>query len=1037
MSPPSPKKKNGGNPSAPRQIRFVATDGQPQTKRRRVNAACLTCRRRKIRCSGEQPVCKTCSDYKHVCLGYTESTAHLRTQSDSASRAPPRLSAPNELTDQNASRAIESSSPEPVPTAIPKAATDKSSKTKASGSKDISSLGDTPSFANKELDTQAVGDSPASGRTSVSSGSRTHVPYFRYFGPTAIVPGFKQMVVQVRGSRKSNPSTSSDSPSPIRSPKPSDIPTRPLATTTDSRDSGDANIPFYDRDDALPVSNLVSHLCELFFAHLGCSFPFIQRERFLQDLKEKRVDTMLVDAVCSLAARFSIHPSLGPPQAPPIDRLQPPLDDKKWDRGLPFGHRAMSALVDSLPCPTLSAVQACLLLAYEQFGSNHDSGLWMYLGISIRMAQDLGLQKLQGLKHNYGKTGVMPSEVMTGHAGKLREEQYDDLHVHLTPNTIPQLSVEERARERERVDSFWSIFFLDRVISSGTGRPVTLRDEDIELCFPLQSESQLPNGWPAPFPPLIRIIHLYGRVTDLINGIQDVKLVTPDTLKMLAGMESDLTGIYQRLSPRLHFNAANFQAYVKAKEGTNFILLHFWFHTLIVLLHQPTLLNSFGGSIQHLYPNSRVLSMSSAKTIADILSFSELVDGKSFIGNPFTSQPMYIAACAFLMESAYYASPSSGAGSNPQPLLANQSSGFVMPTMETSNGTKRKSTAKHILLASAAKENYQRCYKALKALYTYWEGTGYILTVLDQKAKGIVDPLLYAVEDMENTGTVPGQPLGPGSWRAGKARAESGFDTERAAGAADISSDGKWSPHIDPSQAIGWALTGATNSSQPNLSLLYQMSTTEAESPPNRPTYSSQYSHSYPVVPTNTEGPSSTYPHSIAPTRGHEEMTPSLTTANAKYPNVQPRTISTDPSYYMGMHSTYPESNTRTTRPVQTAQSTFPGMLPSGLPTSHMDTQPSAYNYSIPQTTAENQNRNQMGSVDPGADLQPTMDDASGMMIGSHEVDMNSIHHQDSFPFVNGEILPWLEYLPQDVLSFFGDHQNYPLMSPDDVSQPP
>lgn len=39
MSPPSPKKKNGGNNSGPRQIRFVATDGQPQTKRRRVNAA--------------------------------------------------------------------------------------------------------------------------------------------------------------------------------------------------------------------------------------------------------------------------------------------------------------------------------------------------------------------------------------------------------------------------------------------------------------------------------------------------------------------------------------------------------------------------------------------------------------------------------------------------------------------------------------------------------------------------------------------------------------------------------------------------------------------------------------------------------------------------------------------------------------------------------------------------------------------------------------------------------------------------------------
>lgn len=222
--------------------------------------------------------------------------------------------------------------------------------------------------------------------------------------------------------------------------------------------------------------------------------------------------------------------------------------------------------------------------------------------------------------------------------------------------------------------------------------------------------------------------------------------------------------------------------------------------------------------------------------------------------------------------------------------------------------------------------------------------------------------------------------------------------------------------------AIGWALTGATNSSQPNLSLLYQMSTTEAESSPNRPTYSSQYSHSYPVLPTNAgEGPSSSYAQSIAPARTHEEMTPSLKT-NAKYPNVHARTTSTDASYYMGMNSTYPESNMRTTRPVQTTQSTFPGMLPPGLPTSHMDTQPSAYNYSIPQATS---------------DLQPGMDDANGMMIGSHEVDMNSINQQDSLPFVNGEILPWLEYLPQDVLSFFGDHQNYPLMSPDDVSRPP
>ncbi|KAJ5682841.1 hypothetical protein N7462_006006 [Penicillium macrosclerotiorum] len=1046
MSPPSPKKKSGGAPSGPRQIRFVATDGQPQTKRRRVNAAFtlvvspVAGARFVVRensqslADAHHPplVCKTCSDYKHVCLGYTESTAHLRSQSDSASRAP--AVPPPTDSSQRTNRAVESCSPEPPPAPVitPKVNTEKSPQVpKQTVPKDGSSR-DTTTRTNKESDSLAAGDSPESSRTSMSSSNRTHVPYFRYFGPTAIVPGFKQMVVQVRGSRKSNPSMSSESLSPLRSPKPSDVHVGLSAPTADTRDTRDSNtIPFYDRDDALAVPNLVYHLCDLFFAHLGCNFPFLQRDRFLQDLKEKKVDTMLVDAVCALAARFSPHPLLGPPQAPPIDRSQPPVDIRLWDRGLPFAHRAMSALVDSLSCPTLSAVQACLLLAYEQFGSNHDSGLWMYLGISIRMAQDLGLQKLQGLKHNYGQKGVTPSEVMTGQAGKLREDQYDDLDIYQSPKTHPPAFGTERARERERVDSFWSIFFLDRVISSGTGRPVTLRDEDIELCFPLQSESQLPNGWPAPFPPLIRIIHLYGRVTDLINGIQDVNHVTSDTLKRLAGMESDLTGIYQRLSPKLHFNAANFQAYVKAKEGTNFILLHFWFHTLIVLLHQPTLLNSFGGTIQHLYPNSRELSMSSAKTIADILSFSELVDGKSFIGNPFTSQPMYIAACAFLMESAHYSSPSSRSASPPpQPLLTNQSSGFVMPTMESSNGSERKSTAKHILLASAAKENYQRCYKALKALNTYWEGTRYILTVLDQKAKGIVDPLLYTAEDMENAAEIlPVQTFGSAGWGASRA-SDSNPGAERPPAVADIPPDGKWSPKIDPSQAIGWALTGATNSSQPNLSLLYQMPSTHTDAADtNKPAYSSQYSHSYPALPVQTNSahtPNASFPQAVQPTRAHEESrrTP-LATANAKISQVPSCPIGAESPYYLGTNSTYPESNVRISA---AAQSTYGHGIPSP-----MDGHPSAYPYPVSSAAAVHHTRNpHMGSH---GDLHPSMTShTGGMMIESHDVDMNTLQQQESFPFNNGEILPWLEYLPQDVLSFFGESQNYPIMSPDDAT---
>jgi hypothetical protein len=691
----------------------------------------------------------------------------------------------------------------------------------------------------------------------------------------------------------------------------------------------------------------------------------------------------------------------------------------------------MGALVDSLSCPTLSVVQACLLLAYEQFGSNHDSGLWMYLGIAIRMAQDLGMQKLQGLQHSYGRRGVTPSAVVSGRAGQLREEEYDQCdgaQVHLSPSAEMKHSEDHRAWEREKVDTFWSIFFLDRVISSGTGRPVTLRDEEIELCFPLQSESKLSNGWPAPFPPLIRIIHLYGRVTDLINGIQDANHVTTETLKRLAGMESDLTGIYQRLSPRLHFNAANFQAYVKAKEGTNFILLHFWFHTLIVLLHQPTLLNSFGGTIQHLYPNSRELSMSSAKTIADILSFSELVDGKSFIGNPFTSQPMYIAACAFLMESAYYSSPPSRSGSPPcQPLLNDQSSGFMMPNMDSSS--ERKSSAKHILLASAARENYQRCYKALKALETYWEGTRYILTVLDQKAKGIVDPLLYTEEEMENaTETFPLPPSAASTYRQAKSPLSATVEPKKAASAANSSAQGRISPRIDPGQAIGWALTGATNSSQPNLSLLYQMPASQADYDSNRPTYSSHYSHSYPDLPAQG---SSSYPQSVETTRVSDgARSSSISNGPAKYGSLVPsgRVAASDANLLLGLNTSYSNRTDSTSN----TQPTYTQGL-SSSPSSQLQPQTSHYSY----TMASAQSERHAGSshINPqSTHLQSNMGSSfGGVFIESQDVDVNALQQQEHFPFpFNGEILPYLEYLPQDVLHYFEEQQNYPLMSADE-----
>jgi hypothetical protein len=107
-------------------------------------------------------VCKTCSDYKHVCLGYTDTTAHLRSQSDSASRATAPPLAGSKEASHRVARAVESCSPEPPPTSVPQVKVDKSPQATKQLEKDATSR-EISSRTHKELDLLGVGDSPESG----------------------------------------------------------------------------------------------------------------------------------------------------------------------------------------------------------------------------------------------------------------------------------------------------------------------------------------------------------------------------------------------------------------------------------------------------------------------------------------------------------------------------------------------------------------------------------------------------------------------------------------------------------------------------------------------------------------------------------------------------------------------------------------------------------------------------------------------------------------------------------------------------------
>ncbi|KAI1164730.1 fungal-specific transcription factor domain-containing protein [Nemania serpens] len=810
----------------PKQIRFINNQGQPPTKRRRINAACLTCRKRKTRCAGEHPTCSTCDKNGHVCLGYSDT---IDKRKDGIGRTPgysildgghadhndeadvyfdPDLEAdPRQLKhDRNGCRqsgatdgasvgsSRTSDTPQDYATpALPLKSESidwedvRSHKSQATPRRDP--LASRPTNPRQSSFSTDDGRSPSSRSPLLHHNDSSHrVPYFRYFGPTAIVPGFKQMVVKVRGRRRSSISATSPSTGSVHAGL--------LSTSVPDIDLGNIeDIPFYDINDANPVHPLILNLVETFFLRLGSNYPFLRRHKFPLLVKEKRVEPILVDAVCALAARFS-----------DVSLFQKWNDGKlaRSEHGQAYAQRAKAATVDTFACPSVAAVQACLLMAYDGFGADQDSALWMYLGIAIRMAVDLGLPREDGVKYQ----GVEDLWNARWHE-RQTEPFVDDSH---QGGDEPTLSAVERKEiEQERIDTFWAVFFLDRAISSGTGRPVTLRDEDFDLSLPKPSISPS-SGWPNPYAALLHIIHLYGRVSDVLNNINQPKDLTKDKLYKLVVMENELTKLHQRMDPRLRFDANNFQAHVKRGNGTTFILLHFWFHALIIVLHQPTLLTSHGAIDRkhQLKAHSRELSMSSAKTIADILAFAELLDPRCFIGNPFTSQPIYIAACAFLLESKANSSQPDSRNTSPSPVLKTQ-------TLRITD--QNNASSKHLLLASAALQNYQLCYKALKQMHAYWGGVRYILNVLDQKSHGEWDCETFTTEEYESTKRIRQRSL-----------------SQRFAKNFDFPS----SPMPESGPPLAWSLTGTTNSPNSSLTLFFQNPVNTGMGPGQHPSQQQQ-----------------------------------------------------------------------------------------------------------------------------------------------------------------------------------------------------
>ncbi|KAF9928066.1 hypothetical protein FBU30_002666 [Linnemannia zychae] len=207
--------------------------------------------------------------------------------------------------------------------------------------------------------------------------------------------------------------------------RPADVPTAP--EKPESR-------KFTENPD-LPSPEVMTQLLNLYFTYVHPFAPVFVWSKFLRRLKDRDYSPsflFLLNSIFALASRYSDDVSL---------RTDP---TKSETIGVRFAEKAKEILDTLYDSPDMSCVGALVLLAFQQMGTGNSYRAWMYVGISIRMAQHLGLNR-------------------------------DPLK--LNPH-MPAIDREERNR------IWWTCFMADRIISASFGRPQGINEHDVDATYP-------------------------------------------------------------------------------------------------------------------------------------------------------------------------------------------------------------------------------------------------------------------------------------------------------------------------------------------------------------------------------------------------------------------------------------------------------------------------------------------------------------------------------------------------------------------------
>lgn len=334
-------------------------------------------------------------------------------------------------------------------------------------------------------------------------------------------------------------------------------------------------IPGEDSEYMLPPPHVQDQLLELYFTYTHPVFPVVHKTRFLAEYNARKhkklpfntstsklepsqeVTPLLLLAMFAICSRYSDEE---------ISRSQ--LNDEMHEPGKEYLQNALAILTQNFHRTRPSTVQALLLLGYREFGTGSMEQGWIFIGMAIRMAFDLGM--------NCDSTNWR----INGH----------------------ELFTREELQTRRQI--WWSCYLTDRYSSAYMGRPLMIKDEDYDAPMPecgLEEESRLWQPIPSPFidnsysPVPGRVLSCFcagGKlaiiVGDVLTRVYPVR-TSPHVSKraLLAELDSRLDRWYISLPDTLRYDVAS----RRAIPPPQILFLHIRYWGSVLLLNRAFIPN--------------------------------------------------------------------------------------------------------------------------------------------------------------------------------------------------------------------------------------------------------------------------------------------------------------------------------------------------------------------------------------------------------------------------------------------------------------